>query len=93
MRENLGDQTGREHPCYSFPGNPSRGQWLTGAGRIWDWSLDEIDPVLRHQFTLPNGNSTITHNGIGPNSITYLLSAVEIMGDNQGNDNGLCESD
>ena len=43
-----------------FPDTSNQGQWTTGAGRIWDWSLLSTDTVVRDVLTLPTGDNTLT---------------------------------
>ena len=76
----------------TFPNADHRGQWSTGAGRIWDWSLLATDTVIKGVQLLPNGNDTITHTWSNNSTVTFLSNAVEITADGIGNDNGLCES-
>jgi parallel beta-helix repeat protein len=78
----------------AFPSTGQKGQWTTGAGRIWDWSLLTTDTFNRNVLSLPTGDNTMTHtwNDATPPT-TFLRNAVEIAGDGIGNDNGLCESD
>jgi parallel beta-helix repeat protein len=45
----------------AFPHLDQRGQWTTGAGRIWDWSVLSTDTWLWDRLTLPTGNHTHTH--------------------------------
>jgi hypothetical protein len=69
--------------------------------RIWDWRLAASDPVLfdAHGALVDggacpasaHGDVAITDFQTSPN--TYLLHAVEIILDNIGDDDGLCESD
>ena len=99
-----------------FPDDAQRGRWITGIGRIWDWSLSAGDTVVRELLVLPTGDDFLTHswyNGLatpandsdcnliiatdsiyngGTCETTYLHNAAEILGDDIGNDNGLCES-
>jgi len=50
-----------------FPSVDHQGQWTTGAGRIWDWSVSSGDTgndpfaALLAVFTVPTGNETLTH--------------------------------
>jgi hypothetical protein len=104
----------------AFPGSVQRNQWISGTGRIWDWSLSQGDsgnsgsPALLGVLALPTGSDTLTHvwsgtpgtldnagcnamvtgstyNGAGCET-TFLRHAMEIQGDELGNDNTLCES-
>lgn len=63
-------------------------RWITGAGRIWDWSLLSTDTVIKGVLSVPSGNDTITHTWSGGGVSTFLRHAVEL----EGNGNGLCES-
>ena len=76
----------------AFANADHRGQWTTGAGRIWDWSLKTTDTVLRGVFVAPTGNDTFTHTWSDTSTTTFLRQAVEISDDGIGNDNLLCES-
>lgn len=76
----------------AFPGADSRSWWFSGAGRIWDWSLDINDAVLRDVLAIPTGSDTITHTWSDLSTTTYLRNAQEYIGDLVGNDNGLCET-
>ena len=83
----------------AFPGAGSQGRWATGTGRIWDWSADIDDTVIRAVLAdpddadpIPDGDDTITHTWSDASTTTYLRNASEIMGTG-GNDNGLCETD
>ena len=50
----------------AFPNADQQGQWTTGTGRIWDWSLYSGDngdgggPALLGALTLPGGSETMT---------------------------------
>ena len=67
--------------------------------RIWDWSLATSDtgdaggPALLGVLTLPAGSDTFTHTWSNLSTSTALRNAIEILDDNIGNNNGLCESD
>ena len=76
----------------AFPDVSNRGVWIAGDGRIWDWSLNTADVVVLGTSSIPTGNDTITHTWSDSSSTTYLRHAVEIINDDVGNDNGLCES-
>jgi len=46
----------------AFPNTDNQFRWTSGTGRIWDWSLNQSDTVLRNSVTIPiNGDETITH--------------------------------
>jgi len=64
----------------------------TGDARIWDWSLLTTDAVIKNVLTLPTGNDTLTHTWSDTSTTTILRNAVEIHGDDIGNDNTLCET-
>ena len=76
----------------AFPATDHEGRWTTGMGRIWDWSLESGDSVIRNLLPLPSGDNTLTHIWSTPGTTTFLRNAIEILGDGVGNDNGLCES-
>jgi parallel beta-helix repeat protein len=77
----------------AFPNADQQGQWTTGTGRIWDWSLRATDSVNRAVVvTLPTGDDTMTHTWSDATVTTFLKNAVEIPTDGIGNDNGMCES-
>lgn len=76
----------------AFPDVALRGKWITGTGRIWDWSLLASDTVNRGALSLPTGVDTLTHTWSDSSTTTFLRNAVEIAADGIGNDNGLCES-
>ena len=65
----------------------------TGGARIWDWSLLTTDTVIKDVLALPAGNDTLTHTWSDASTSTILRNAVEIQGDDIGNDNTLCETD
>ncbi len=86
-------------------GKAGQGQWTTGTGKIMDWRLLQSATVLRNStkdFTSPNETfvagsacpSSIHGNQVATNqtSQTYLLNAFEILFDNSGDDDALCES-
>jgi len=87
----------------AFPNSNQRGQWATGMGRIWDWSLalgdvgDAGGPVIQgvlDRRLIGDVANTITHTWSDSSpAVTYLRNAMEIMDDGIGNDNGLCETD
>jgi hypothetical protein len=75
--------------------------------RIWDWSLSSSDTVIRNRSndgstanadfvagsTCPaavHGNKALTDGQSTAN--TFLVNALEILGDEIGDDDGLCES-
>ena len=78
-------------------------QGWVGAGetaRIWDWSLaatgdvgDAGGPVLLEALTFPNPQwNTLPFIWFSGSTTDYLVNTVEVMGDDIGNDNLLCES-
>jgi len=70
-----------------------QGQWTTGDGRIWDWTLLNTDTVNLNVATLPlSGNNPLTHTWSDTSETTFLSNAVEIPSGGVGNDNGLCET-
>lgn len=85
----------------AFPSTTHQGYAdSTESLRIWDWSLaisgdtgDNGSPVLIDALTLPSGDDTISHAWAGTSTVvTFLRNAQEILNDNVGNDNLLCES-
>ncbi len=76
---------------WGIDGSPAQGQWTTGPGRIWDWSLLASDTVIKGVQPLPTGNDFITHTWSDSSTVTFLRNAVEIQ-NSGGNNNGLCES-
>ena len=84
----------------AFPNADNQGACGTGETcRIWDWSLaagdsgDAGGPVALGVVPMPTGNDFLVHTFSDATSVTFLRNAVEIMFDEIGNDNGLCESD
>jgi hypothetical protein len=89
-----------------FPNANNTQRCASGTCRIWDFALAASDTVLQNisgNGTSQNGAPTSascplqargdragTNGSTSP--ITYLLTAYEILGDEIGNDNGLCES-
>ena len=67
------------------------GTWY-GTGRIWDWSVVLSDTVILDVLSMPTGNDTLTHTWSDASTTQYLQNAVEIMFDDIGNDNILCET-
>ncbi|MBS1983752.1 MAG: cadherin-like domain-containing protein [Bdellovibrionales bacterium] len=82
-----------------------QGYCSTGTCQIWDWSLKNTDTVVLNRSG--NGstpNSTFTPGSACPSEVngtitlssqtggyTYLANAIEMLGE-EGNGNGLCES-
>lgn len=75
-----------------FPDATNIGRLTSGTGRLWDFSLSSSDSVVREVLSLPTGNDYINHKWSDGSTIIFLRNAVEIIGDDIGNDNGLCES-
>ncbi len=54
-----------------FPNADHQGQWTTGAGRIWDWSIALGDngnagnAALLNVLAIPSGNDTLSHDWKG----------------------------
>lgn len=65
--------------------------WREDA-RIWDWSLVPTDTVIRDVLPIPTGNDTLEHRWSNWYIATHLRNAIEINGDDIGNDNTLCET-
>jgi parallel beta-helix repeat protein len=85
----------------AFPGETNHGRSASGIdSRIWDWSLaasgdtgDAGGPVLLDELPVPSGDDVLTHTWSGAaGSTTFLRNAVEILEDDIGNDDLLCES-
>jgi parallel beta-helix repeat protein len=62
------------------------------ASAAGDYSLVDTDIVIRGVLALPTGDDTLTHTWSDGSPIVLLRHAVEIQGDEIGNDNNLCES-
>ncbi len=62
---------------------------------LFDWSLNAANEVYAlSQFNLTESLSINTHELFrGSETLSFLSNAVEIMNDNVGNDNSLCETD
>ncbi|MCK5002827.1 MAG: right-handed parallel beta-helix repeat-containing protein [Gammaproteobacteria bacterium] len=65
--------------------------WAAYA-RIWDWSLLATDTVIKDLLPLPTGNDTLTHTWSDLSTSIILRNAVEIQGDEIGDDDTLCET-
>ena len=64
--------------------------------KLFDWTLNAADnTIARNQLTAVNTNEEhILYDGTPDGeSISFLSNAIEIMGDDIGNDNSLCETD
>lgn len=90
-----------------FPSTNNSGPCVSGTCRIWDWALKAADTIIRNTSndgsaqnsafvagaTCPaavNGNKTLTDQMTVTN--TYLFNATEIVTDEIGDEDGLCES-
>jgi hypothetical protein len=91
-----------------FPNSDHTSQCVFGVDcRIWDWRLRSTDSMLLNRSgdgvnsnepfvagsacpAAINGNYALTD--LSTPAKTFLVNAVEIMDDEIGNDNGLCES-
>ncbi len=91
----------------AFPDPAAEGRCTTGNCRIWDWRLNGADTQVRNRSgdgstpnapfvagsacpSAVNGNRVITDQQLPPH--TFLINALEILDDVDGNDNGLCET-
>jgi hypothetical protein len=92
----------------AFPASDNRGSCSSGTCRIWDFRLADTDTFFLNTSysgvssndafvagqqcpTAVNGNETLTDFQTVPN--TFLKHAMEIIFDDIGDDDGLCESD
>jgi len=92
----------------AFPTTNHGGRCSSGTCQIWDWRLASANSVVRNTsedgtnandtFTAGtscpdgvSGNDTATDQHSTPN--TYLVNAMEIVGDWSGDEDGLCETD
>ncbi len=92
----------------AFPDPSNRGSWLSGAGRLWDWRLTAADLTLRNTTgdgaaqnppllagavcpPLLHG-AVVATDRAAPTPNTYLLNATELLDDDLGDEDGLCES-
>ncbi len=97
--ENVFRTWGRDGAAFASTTNQGYAD-STETLRIWDWSLessgdtgDDGGPVLLDALTLPSGDNTLSHAWAGTSTITtFLRNAQEILDDNDGNDNLLCET-
>lgn len=55
--------------------------------RIWDWTLRSNNSVAYNQNGVPTGDDVGVVNGE-----TFLINAIELLGDGVGDDDNLCES-
>ncbi|MDH5377601.1 MAG: hypothetical protein OEX00_04700, partial [Gammaproteobacteria bacterium] len=76
----------------AFASLSNQGLWVSGTGRIWDWTLQLSDTLLKNVFAVPTGADTLTHTWSDASSTTFLQHALEISGDAIGNDDLLCET-
>ena len=66
--------------------------------RVWDWSISGADignsgsGAVFQVLGIPTGNNTYVHTWSDASTTTALNHAIEILNDDIGNDNGLCES-
>jgi hypothetical protein len=72
----------------TFPALDNQGPCATGQCRIWDWSLKGPFLIARNQNGEPNGDLVAT---VG--SDTFLVGALEYLGDGVGDDDTLCETE
>jgi hypothetical protein len=81
--------------------------WETGIGQIWDFRISDTDTIIKDKSgDGQTANDAFINNLTCPSAVhgdvvttnmrtvpeTYLLNAMEILDDDIGNDNGLCES-
>jgi len=91
----------------AFPSSGNRGRCSSGTCRIWDFRISSSDTtVLNKSKDGSNSNGTFIAGSTCPDAVhgdqsitdrrstanTYLLNAMEIIGDFIGDDDGLCES-
>jgi hypothetical protein len=69
------------------PNLDNQGRCSAATCRIWDWSLRTGNTVARNQNAAPTGNDVATAGGQ-----TFLVAALELLGDGVGDDDTLCES-
>ncbi|MEW5851312.1 MAG: hypothetical protein AB2A00_21165 [Myxococcota bacterium] len=101
------DWTSFEHDFRTWGPDGDMTPWLSGPGRIWDWSLRPADTVvfgrsddgasLNEPFIVDENCPGAVHGDRVATDLhnpphTFLLNAAELMRDGNGNDNGLCES-
>ncbi|MDH5444358.1 MAG: hypothetical protein OEY52_02310 [Gammaproteobacteria bacterium] len=87
-REYLGCSTGlyrSKTECTSL------GHTWYGDARIWDWSLLSSDTAARYALPTPD-DSTYIHTWADATTSTVINNMVEIIGNGNGNENGLCEA-
>lgn len=73
----------------NFPNIDHQGRCSTTNSdcRIWDWALRSSNAVALDQNGVPSGDDVGTVGGE-----TFLLNAIELLGDGVGDDDNLCES-
>jgi parallel beta-helix repeat protein len=76
----------------AFPSASNRKYCVGGTCRIFDWSAAVGDTVIKDSLAFPTGNDTLDHEWSDLTTTTFLRNAVEIQGDEMGNENTLCES-
>jgi hypothetical protein len=90
-----------------FPDITQRGQCGAGSCRVWDWRLSSADTLfLQRSGDGRNVNEPFVPGGSCPDAVhgdraltdmqtianTFLVNALEVLGDALGDENGLCES-
>jgi len=59
--------------------------------KIWDWTLNNNDNNIAYDaLALPDTTQSYQQNG-ADSAVNYLSNSIELINDNIGNDNGLCE--
>ncbi len=87
----------------TFPNSSHQGPCISGTCRIWDWRVVTGKPLHNRSVTGTASNATFTSGSSCPDGVsgsdsttmaskTFLLHAIEINGDQIGNNNSLCES-
>jgi hypothetical protein len=92
----------------TFPDATNRGRCTTsGTCRIWDWRLESTVSVVRNTSNNgSSANGAFSAGSACPAAVdgskvltdqlttasTFLLNAIEVVGDSSGDDDGLCES-
>ncbi|MFQ5509452.1 MAG: right-handed parallel beta-helix repeat-containing protein, partial [Leptospirillia bacterium] len=71
---------------------PSARSCEDGNCRIWDWRVRASDTVLSEALPVPTGEDSKSHHWSDGSVSDYLPNAVELTGDGEGDDDGLCES-
>jgi len=93
---------GRDGAPDSFPGTNLKGACVSGNNcRIWDWSLPGSGPLFNKSHNGTSTNSAFTTGACPVNGndtesvqggVTVLKHAIELVDDDVGNNDGLCES-